>query len=183
MEGRVFFSDADELLVTEVHEFAKGGYQGTRYRYTWHDGDGTTVFEIKGRHHSHLRLPPVQDKYHFALATQQAWSQYLLARVVPAIRAGKTYTFRHKGRDAISCFKDFLEIHHKGNVQRYYAKDLTEVRVKEGKIALKEVGSNEGWFTSTGVHCFWNADLANAHAFLMLLQHVYGVGLNLPAHR
>ncbi len=169
------FHDAEELRVKTTHHYETGGYTGTTYRFSWTDESGKEAFTIDGTHRGLHRMPRDHDKYRFALAAEEAWSAHLLAKIIPQLQAGTSYKFRLGRRDGICIEKDYLELARKGTVQRFYQDDLMEVSVNEGKIALKEPSAKEGWFTSTGVHYFSFAELANARVFLLLLERLYGV--------
>ena len=52
---------------------------------------------------------------------------------------------------------------------------LSEIKVANGKVALKEEGAKEGRFFSAGVHSFSFGDLGNARVFLSLIEQVYGI--------
>jgi hypothetical protein len=161
-----------------AHNYVNNVYRDTTYYYSWSDKTGATVFVLNGKHSAEHELPPPSDKYHFALAAEEAWSHYLLADILTSLQHGASYTFRLRGRDGICFHKDYLELTLNNKVQRFYPGDLTDIRVKEGTIALKEPGAKEGWFTSTGIHSFSFDELANARLFLMLVEQTYGIPTN-----
>jgi hypothetical protein len=164
-----------DLRVQKTHHFQKGVYSGTTYRYSWNNDAGTAVYVLAGQHNSHLRLPPLQDKYRFALAAEEGWSAYLLAAILPRIEAGETYLFRLQKRNSITVSKDFLELEINKKVQRLTSNQISEVKVANDKVALKEEGAREGWFHSEGVHSFSFSDLGNARVFLSLMEQEFGI--------
>jgi hypothetical protein len=176
--GQFLFQDADYLRVSITDHYYNGGYNGTTFQYDWTDDNNDRIFRFKGTHYHAHKTPPRTSQHLFALAAEEAWSMYLLDMVVTEIQAGRAYTFLLSGEDGICCHKDFVELHQHKGVQRFYPGDLAEVAIKQGVITLKEPNAKEGWFTSTGVHSFSFAQLANAQVFLMLLTRLYGVASN-----
>jgi hypothetical protein len=176
VSDRFLFSEADELRVWEDRCDQNGAIH-TRYNFTWTDSEGNKVFVIKGNYQAKEDIPPKEDNYHFALASDWAWCEHLLDIILPVLRAGKEYFFRLHGDDGINCQSKFVEIHRNGEVQRLYPTDLAGVEIKDGTIWIMEPESKEGSFTSTGVHRFSFDKLANARAFLGVLREVYAVSL------
>jgi hypothetical protein len=172
------FSNAEKIRVSGTRHYHNGFYTHTDFEYRWSDDQGQEVYAIRGKHTSEKNEPPLHDQYYFGLAAETAWSDYLLQQILPQIRAGQAYTFKLGKGKRIVFNKDFLELQVDGRAQRFYPQDLNEVRVKEGKVSLKEPGAREGWFTSSGVHTFSFADLANAQVFLLLVENVFGVPLS-----
>jgi hypothetical protein len=164
-----------DLRVQKTHHFNKGVYSGTTYQHAWNDDAGTAVYVLAGQHNSQDKLPPLQDKYRFALAAEEGWSDYLLAEILPRIDAGETHVFRLQKQNRVKVSKDVLELEINKKVQRFTSDQLSEVKVANGKIALKEEGAKEGWFISEGVHSFSFSDLGNARVFLSVMEQVFGI--------
>ena len=159
------FTTTFALRVQKTHFFHNGSYTGTTYRYAWNNEAGAAVFVLSGQHNSYLKMPPLQDKYRFALAAEEGWSAYLLAAIQPRIEAGETYIFRLQKQNNIKVSNDFLELDINKKVKRFTFDQIAEFKVKDDKIMLKEEGAKEGWFLSEGVHSFSYSDLGNAGAF------------------
>jgi hypothetical protein len=169
------FPTAQDLRVQTTHHYHNGAYTGTMYRYAWSNEAGKAVYVLSGKHNSKDKLPPPQDKYRFALAAEVGWSAYLLASILPQIEAGETYVFRLQKQNNIKVSNDSLELEIKKKVQRFTFEQLAEVKVKDGKVMLKEEGAREGWFQSEGVHSFAYSDLGNARLFLLLMEQGFGI--------
>ena len=168
------FAPHYELRVQKKHQFYRGVYSYTFYKYTWNNDAGTSVCVLAGLHNFQDDTP-LQDKYRFALAAEERWSEYLLAAILPRIDAGETHVFRLQKRNTIKVNRDFLELELNKKVQRFTSNQLSEAKVANGKIALKEEGAREGWFLSKGVHSFAYSDLGNARVFLSLMEQVFGI--------
>ena len=169
------FAPNYDLRVQKTHHYNKGAYAGTTYQYTWSDDAGKAVYVISGQHSSQDKLPPLQDKYRFAISAEEGWSAYLLDAMLPRIDAGEACLFRLQKRNNIKVGKDSLELEINNKVQRFTSNQLSEVKVANGKVALKEEGAKEGWFLSEGVHSFSYSDLGNAAVFLSLMEQVFGL--------
>ena len=115
------------------------------------------------------------DKCWFALAAEEAWSAYLLAQILPRIEAGKTHSFRLEKQNTITVGKDLLELEINKKVQRLTSARISEIKVANDKIAIKEEGAREGWIFSEGVHSFSFNDMGNARTFLALVEEVFGI--------
>jgi hypothetical protein len=169
------FAPNYDLRVEKTHHYYKGAYNNTTYRDAWNNDAGTAVYVLAGQHNSQDKLPPLQDKYRFVLAAEEGWSDYLLAVILPRIDAGETHVFRLQKQNSVKVSKDVLELQINKKVQRFTSNQLSEVKVANGKIALKEEGAREGWFLSEGVHSFSFSDLGNARVFLSLMEQVFGI--------
>ena len=173
-ETFLFETDYD-LRVEKSHHYYKGAYNGTTYRYAWNNDAGAAVYVLSGQHRSQDKLPPLHDKYRFALVAEEAWSDYLLAVIMPRLDAGETQLFRLQKQNCIRVSNDFVELEINKKVQRLTSNQLSEVKVANGKVALKEEGAKEGWFHSEGVHSFSFSELGNARVFLSLMEQVFGL--------
>jgi hypothetical protein len=171
----LLYRDAAELRVVTTHEYLNGVYSQTVYAFSWTDTSGNSVFVINGKHHAEKKLPPVADKYHFALVAENGWSHHLLATGLSEIKRGGSFNFGLKGPDRICLRKDVLQLQLNGKTQDFSTQDLAECQIKGGVISLKEPGAKAGWLTSTGVHSISYADLANAKVFLSLLETQFGI--------
>ncbi len=169
------FAPTYDLRVQKTHYFHNGAYTGTTYKFAWNNDAGTAVYVLSGQHNSYLKMPPLQDKYRFALAAEEGWSAYLLAAIQPRIEAGETCLFRLQKQNNIKVSNDFLELDIKKKIQRFPFEQIAEFKVKDDKIMLKEEGAKEGWFLSEGVHSFAYSDLGNARAFLLLMEQGFAI--------
>jgi hypothetical protein len=166
-----FTDDLNLHVKTRTIHVPELGGEST-YHFRWTDPAGRKVFDVSG---NLVSWPPVQSRYHLGTEAEQSWSRYLVAKVLPAIRDGQPYTFKLKARDGICCAKDALELIRKGRVLQLRPEELSQVTMQDGKIFLQEPGASVGWLSSTGVHYISSANLANARAFLLLVEELYGV--------
>lgn len=169
------FDDAADLRVAMTHHYYNNSYTQTTFAFTWTDEDGKEVFKINGSHNAEFEMPPATNLYHFAQEAEQAWSIFLLNKIIPDLNAGRSHRFRLSGDNFIDLRGDSLKLHLHGNVQKFTAADLAEMRIQQGQISLKEPGSREGWFTSSGVHSFTFGELSNARVFILLMDQVFNI--------
>jgi predicted Zn finger-like uncharacterized protein len=72
------FRDAAELWTGVTVHLVNGTYSYTGFSFIWYDGRGKPLFSLLGRHNSQSGDPPADNKYHFGLAAERAWTDYLL---------------------------------------------------------------------------------------------------------
>src|ERR1043165_9099715 len=166
----LIFDEAAHLRVQTTHVFVNGAYPNTNYNYVWTNRYGKEILAIADSHNSHNNPPPAGSSYHFAQAAEMAWSLFLLATILPELKAGGKYQFRLTGDNSITLRQDSLQLILNGKKQVFLPEHIAEMRIAAGVIVLKEPGSRAGWFTETGIHRFAFADLANARVFLLLMR-------------
>jgi hypothetical protein len=169
------FRDAAELRVSQVNRFANGAYQGTDYKYTWTDVLGQPCYRIAGTHRSRDDTPPSNDPFQYALATEMAWSNYLLEQVRARLLMSGAVTFGLGGSDSVRLGEGKMILCLDGQTTECTADDIGEVRLRQGRFEVRRKDAQQGWFSSTGVFKFSYARLGNAQLFLFLLDQLVGV--------
>lgn len=169
------FKDAAHLRVRTTHVFFNNRYSHTNFYYVWTDADGVTLMEVGGSHESHDELPPITSSYHFAKQAENVWSAHLLKIVLAKLKEGGSYTFPLAADDYIRLRRDSLRLHLQGKIQEFSSDEITEMRIEQGHVSLKEPGARAGWFTESGIHRFEFGDIANAHVFILLMNKGFGI--------
>jgi hypothetical protein len=169
------FRDAVELRIGQVRHYTNGVYQNTTYTYTWTDVAKQKRFVIQGSHRYEKGNPPAKDPYHFALASELAWTVYLLNQSEAQLTLGGKITFRLKGNDVIKIAPDYLKLDIRGQVEELSARDIGDARIDAGTFVIEAADAQKGWFSSTGVYKFPYHDLGNAQLFLFLMDKLLGI--------
>src|SRR5205807_398476 len=130
--------------------YTNGVYQNTTYNYTWTDVAKQKRFLIQGSHRHEKGSPPAKDPYHFALASELAWTVYLLNQSEAQLTLGGKITFRLKGNDVIKIARDYLKLDIRGRVEELSARDIGDARIDQGAFVIEAADAQKGWFSSTG---------------------------------
>jgi hypothetical protein len=169
------FRDADELRIAQVRHYTNGVYQNTTYTYTWTDVAKQKQFVIAGSHRNEKGHPPAKDPYHFALASELAWTLYRLNQIDAQLTLGSKITFHLKGKDVIKIAPDYLKLDVRGAVEELSARDIGDARIDAGTVVIEAADAQKGWFSSIGVYKFPYHDLGNAQLFLFLMDKLLGI--------
>lgn len=171
------FADAIDLRTKTVLHYTNGAYQHTNYTYTWNDINGNTRFTITGQHNSEAGNPPTHHAFHFARASEIAWTLFLLEDAYNKVRSNGSIQFNLAGGDWIKVFDDGLKIKVGGVKEEWSLKEIRSVTVNAGTVEIRHREAQEGWFSSSGVVKFQYDQLANAQLFFHVLEKI-GVSIN-----
>lgn len=177
--GDVFcFKDASELRTSQTRHYTNGVYQGTHYSFTWTDIGGRSRFAIAGQHRSEAGTPANKDQYHFATASERAWTIYLLNQVGAQLKMSGTIFFGLGGKNWVKLGERRITLHMSGETTECDADDIAEVRIYQGMVEVRRKDAKEGWFSSSGIFKFPYGSLGNAQLFLILMDKVVEVPIN-----
>jgi hypothetical protein len=174
-ENLFLFVNAVELRIAQTRHYTNGVYTGTNYSFAWSDDSGRQVFVIGGSHKSENGEPPPNDFFHYALAAEAAWTDYLARNIDLIMGRDESFYFGLDGRNFVRVGRDFLEMSMKGNTARLFADDIDYVQIHNGMVSIWERGGKRGWFSSKGIHDFAFASLGNARFFLFAVERILGV--------
>ncbi|MBX9682072.1 MAG: hypothetical protein K2X38_25210 [Gemmataceae bacterium] len=174
-ENLFLFANAVELRIAQTRHYTNGIYTGTNYSFTWSDDSGGPVFTIAGGHKSEKGEPPPNDYFHYALAAEGAWSDYLARNIDLIMGRDESLYFGLDGKNFVRVGRDFLEISMKGNAARLFAEDIDYVQIQDGMVSIWERGGKRGWFSKKGIHDFAFASLGNARFFLFAVERMLGI--------
>jgi len=135
------FRDAAEVRVKQVRRFVNGVYQGTDYEYAWSDVAGLACYLISGTHKGRDNPPPPRDPYHYALAAELAWSNYMLGQVRARLMMSGPIFFGLGGGDWVRLGERKIILCLNGQTSDCDADDIEEVRIHQ---VLFQVRRNEG---------------------------------------
>ncbi|MFO0865638.1 MAG: hypothetical protein U0744_13465 [Gemmataceae bacterium] len=174
-ENLFLFANAVELRIAQTRHYTNGVYTGTNYSFAWSDDSGRQVFVIGGGHKSEKGEPPPNDFFHYALAAEGAWTDYLARNIDLIMGRDESFYFGLDGKNHVRVGRDFIEISMKGNAARLFAEDIDYVQIHNGMVSIWERGGKRGWFSSKGIHDFAFASLGNARFFLFAVERILGV--------
>lgn len=169
------FRDATELRTSQVRRYKNGVYQGTDYTYTWTDVGGRTRFVVGGTHNSEQGNPHADDLYHFATASELAWSMSLLPQAERKMTMDEEIRFSLGGKDWVAVGAGYLRLNLGGEITDCDTEDIRSVSITNGTFTVKRKDAKEGWFTSRGVFKFDYSKLANAQLFMFVLDKLAGI--------
>lgn len=169
------FADASELRTSQTRHYTNGVYQSTNYDYTWTDVTGRTRFSITGSHKSEAGQPAATDNFHFAVASEMAWTLLLLDQVQAQIKTGGTIYFGLGGKNWVRLGEEQMILHFNQETTECHVSEISHVRIEQGMVQVRRRDAKEGWFSSTGIYKFPYGSLANAQLFIFLLEKLVGV--------
>ena len=169
------FRDATELRTSQTLHYTNNVYQHTTYSYTWTDVGGRVRYVISGQHNNEAGKPPSTHEYHYARATEIAWTVYLLDEALRQLELNDSVPFNLRGGKWVRLGKGRITLCLGGEPQELDAADVAAARVERGTVSIRRVDAHEGWFSSHGVYKFQFDELANAQLFFHLLDKVVGV--------
>src|SRR5262249_26398099 len=169
------FRKAAELRTSQVRRYYNGVYQGTSYTFTWTNDDGRTAYVISGTHNSERGMPAPKDPYHFAVASELAWSNYRLDQLQQELDEYGSIQFSLEGSNWVRIGRGFLELNMRGETIRCDTNEIDRIILNQGIFTIKRTDAREGWFTSRGVFKFNYNALANAQLFAFVLKRLVGV--------
>jgi hypothetical protein len=171
------FQDADELRVSIIDNYMNFAYSNTDYSYEWRDRDGQLWFRIKGNHGSQEGNPASTDTFHFALAAEDAWTNYLLRDARQRLADDRTVRFCLKNKDRwVGIRRGAITFCFGKEEETWTAKELGSVRYKKDVVSFHVPGvkgplaldsGHEGKFTAS--------NLANVRLFLALVAEELGL--------
>ncbi|MBI1915203.1 MAG: hypothetical protein HYS12_10760, partial [Planctomycetes bacterium] len=172
------FADATELRTSQTRHYTNGVYQNTAYNFTWTDAAGRARFVIGASHKSEQGNPPLKDLFHFATASEQAWTLYKLTEIQAQLRTDGMIYFGLGGRNWVKLGQERITLFFNGEEIDCHADEISQVRIEQGWVQVRRKDAKEGWFSSRGVFKFPYGSLANAQLFLILMDKLVGVRIN-----
>jgi len=172
------FADAAELRTSQTRHYTNGVYQHTAYNFTWTDAAGRVRFVISASHKSEQGNPPAKDLFHFASASEQAWTLYKLNEIQAQLRTDGMIYFGLGGRNWVKLGQERITLFFNGEETDCHADEIAQVRIDSGWVQVRRKDAKEGWFSSSGVFKFPYGSLGNAQLFLILMDKLVGVRIN-----
>jgi hypothetical protein len=120
-------------------------------------------------------MPPPRDAYHFAVASELAWSNYLLKFIPEQLKQHGAIYFSLGGNDWVSVVPKQLELSVRGQTTSCSTADIGSIQLQQGLFTVKRKDAKEGWFSSSGVFKFNYNALANARLFAFVLEKLVGI--------
>jgi hypothetical protein len=161
------FQGAAELRTAQTRHFVNGVYTGTTYNFTWTNPQGRRLLTLKGQHKGKDGLPKPGDPFHFALASELAWSMFLLNRADAELAEHGALSFRIDAKKAVVIGPGFIEFHFNGRVDRCEAQDIKTISLSQGAFSIHHRDAK--WYSSKGKFSFPYGNMANARLFLLTL--------------
>ncbi len=162
------FAKAAELRTGQTRHYYNGIYTGTAYSFKWTDAAGKTVLSLSGKHQGKDGTPKQGDPYHFANATEIAWSTFLLNRADAELAEHGSLRFNIDKKKAVIVGPGFIEFHFGGRVDRCEAGDIKSINLSQGQFAIHHRDAK--WYSSKGKFAFPYGNMANARLFLLVLE-------------
>lgn len=171
--GRVLrFADADELLTAVTHLYRNGVYINTAYVHRYR-ARGRTVHKLAGTYKGLDAPPRPHDPYHFARAADVAWSDHVLARYGPTLAGDDFIDFRVNRTDTVRVGPGVIEFRLGRRSERITRDEIADATLKDGTFHV--TAKDARWFSRAGKYGFDYAKMANARAFLAVLDRRLGL--------
>lgn len=179
-QTRLLFADAMELRTTITQHYTNGIYQNTSFDFTWNNGAGEKLYSLHGTFTHKQGNPPPEDNYHFALAAEAAWTDYLRQQTQEDRQFGNPIRFNLTNNNYLLVSPKQLELVFKGQKTICSASEIDAIEVKKGVVSVRQKDARPGilGIGSSGIFKFDYADLANAKFCLMLMNEWYRVEEN-----
>jgi hypothetical protein len=178
--GVFLFEEAQDLQIQQTRHYRNGIYQNTSYSFDWYNSNAKRVFVIGGSHYRQDGQPPVEDKYHFGMTAEQAWSVFALERARSSLANSGTVSFRLGGKNELIVGSGFLEIVQNGQRAKISTEEIGRVTISQGVVTVRRKDAKAGFFGigSSGIFNFNYKDIANAKLFITLFDALVGVDVN-----
>jgi hypothetical protein len=184
LDGRTFavkkqdvflFPNAADLRVSMTRNYTNGIYTGTNYGHIWNDAHGKQVFLLKGDFYHAKGKPPADSPYYFALSSEAAWTDYMLAVCTARLAHGESVRFPLKGANYVEVGPQVLELRVGNKSDRMGRDEVGSITVDQGQVMVARTDAKAGFLGvgSSGVFKFPYAELANARLFFALLGHAF----------
>jgi len=172
------FRDAADLRTSITLRYTNGAYQNTTYAYTWTDIGGRERYAIRGSHNSEAGTPASTDLYHYAKASEIAWTIYLFGAAYSQLELGSSVLFNLTGGQWIRLGHGVIIFGMGGEPEQWRADEVRGATIQKGVVKIMRHDAKEGWFSSSGLHKFSFDQLGNAQLFFHMLDKVVGIPVN-----
>ena len=180
------FKNASELRARQRKHFVNCIYDKTTYDFLWTQASGAEVFRLKGEYNGKSRAPQSGDAFHFAAASEVAWSIHFLARAQKQLENEGSIAFRMGANRWVRVGPDFMEFHLSDNPQpaRLGRDEIRGATFGGGAVVFKYKGVRfPKWYLRLlhydpndliGEYCIEYGELANGKVFLLALDTLMG---------
>jgi hypothetical protein len=170
------FQDATNLYTSQTRSYTNGIYTGTSYDYRWEKTSGQN-YRIAGHYYSEKGSPEDIDRFHFAIASEWAWSIYLLQNAEQQLERMGYVEFPMKGRlQAVRIGNGFMEFVDRDGAQRVMVTDMKDITLGSGQFNFKHRDAK--WWSGKGKYSFNYSNIPNAKLFLICLEKLTGIRWN-----
>lgn len=173
------FADAVKLKCAETdvykNETFGSQYQHTDYNFEWLDGSGHLLFQITGEH----AREDDNSLYDWAKAAEKVWTEKLLEQIPEQLEDLGYIEFSTDEGEQLLVGPGFLKVQHKSESHLFSAEQDQKASLAHGTLTLIEPGGHEGIIRSRGVHKFHYGKIGNAQLFLLLLESLARIPIQL----
>lgn len=163
----ILFAKADRLYTSQTENYTHGSYNDTDYEYEWVNAEGCKVMRLVGVYRNSKGKPRMTDPFHFAEATELAWSQYLLRRADTELAEKGYLTFLISDTHFVQIGPGFIEFHFNGRVDRCEVGNIRSIDLAQG--VFKITHRDAKWYSSKKKFSFSYSRIANARLFVLVL--------------
>ena len=136
------------------------------------DTNGKKVFVLTGKYNSRKSTPAAASPYWFAVASELAWSRYLLPKLQEDFESNGYVEFAVSSGESVRVLAGALEFVRKGEATRIEAHEIKTLSLSGGSFSIAHKDAK--WFSSKGKYHFNYANMANARLFLMSVEMLLG---------
>lgn len=172
------FDDAESLHVTLVDHYGNAFYEKTTYAYEWKGRRGTACFKIEGSYCE--KSGPPKDPchpFHFGAASEDAWNDHKLDKMVATIENGGHVPFQVDGM-TLEMGLGSLYIYDGERRLKWDINHIDSVSLRDGSIIVysdryRASGAISQLF-GNGTIRFSYGSMPNAQLFMLLLKLLLG---------
>jgi len=170
----LLFENAIALYTAQTQNYVNGIYTGTTYNFKWTQ-KGQPNYPLLGQYRSKTGNPPVGDTFHFAKASESAWTNHLLPIVnqdfkdlghVDFPMSGKLQTIRMSHQSLEFTLKN-------GETQAVNVADMKDIKLQGGIFYFNHQDTH--WWSGKGKYSFAFSAIPNAQLFMLCLHQVAGL--------
>jgi hypothetical protein len=169
----LLFTAADALRAAQTRQFVNGIYTGTTYDYAWTGPAARRLFRLKGTYRGRKGPPKPGDPFHFATATEIAWSIHYLERAQEELDKQGSIRFNVDKNRYVHVGPGFLQFDFGGESPvRVTREEIAAVSLGSGQFSFKHKDAH--WYSRSGKYNFRYGAMANARVFLLALDKLMG---------
>ncbi len=178
-QGEVFlFADAMTLQTAFL-----GRKGGTNFDLRWKNANRKLVYRIEGGYYGSQANPDPESVYHFVLAADSAWSQFILPEAEEELKRNGcvrfTTSFGPIGEQNAVIGPGYIDIIKAGKTMRNLTADIQDACIWQGHIIIRRkdarvsaMGARDG---SNGIFYLSYGAIMNVKIFLLMLERLVGI--------
>jgi len=166
------FAQAAVLYHEEVRHEVHGFRFNTIRKLVWRDADNRPLFRVRASYYEGGDLPDPGDSFLFARVVEAAWSRHYLRRAEAQLQTCGMILFQVEEGPCIRVRPGSISFELRNAVTTVTPQEIAQITLFNGIFSFKLKDAK--LLTGEGKYKFEHAAMANAKAFLMVLERLVG---------